>query len=38
MMRLKIDRADEIEQKVFDIVNSHSKDTVYFEVNPQNLS
>ena len=38
MMRLKNDRAEEIEQKIFDIVNSHSKDTVYFETNPQNLS
>ena len=38
LMRLKADRADQIEQEAFDIVNNHSKDTVFFEVNPQNLS
>lgn len=38
MMRLKLGKADEIEDKVFDIVNKTSKTSVFFEINPQNLS
>ena len=38
MMRLKLEKADEIENRCFDIVNSASKTSVFFEVNPQNLS
>lgn len=38
MLRMKLEKADEIEKKVFDIVDSASKTSVFFEVNPQNLS
>ncbi len=38
MMRLKIDRADEIEEKIFEIVDRESKSAFFFEVNPQSLS
>ena len=38
MMRLKLDEADEIEEKVFEIVDNASKTSVFFEINPQNLS
>ena len=38
MMRLKLDKADEIEEKVFEIVDKTSKTSVFFEINPQNLS
>lgn len=38
MMRLKLDKADEIEEKVFEIVDNASKTSVFFEINPQNLS
>ncbi len=38
MMRFKLDRADEIEEKIFDIVDNTTKTSVFFEVNPQNLS
>ena len=38
MMRLKLEKADEIEDKVFEIVNKSSKTSVFFEINPQNLS
>lgn len=38
MMRLKLEKADEIEKQLFDIVNAESKNTVFFEINPQNLS
>ena len=38
MLRMKLDKADEIEKKCFDIVDSASKTSVFFEVNPQNLS
>lgn len=38
MMRLKLEKADEIEEKVFNIVDSISKTSVFFEINPQNLS
>lgn len=38
MMRLKLNKADEIENEVFKIVDRASKTSVFFEVNPQNLS
>ncbi len=38
MMRLKLEKADEIEEECFNIVNSAAKTSVFFEVNPQNLS
>ena len=38
MMRLKLEKADEIEEKIFNIVDSISKTSVFFEINPQNLS
>lgn len=38
MMRLKLERADEIENKVFEIVDKNAKDGAFFEINPQNLS
>ncbi len=38
MMRLKLGRADEIEKRAFEIVDRASKTSVFFEVNPQNLS
>lgn len=38
MMRLKLDKADEIEDRVFSIVDGLAKTSVFFEINPQNLS
>ena len=38
MMRMKLSKADEIEKKAFEIVDRASKTSVFFEVNPQNLS
>lgn len=38
MMRLKLERADEIEDKVFKIVDKNAKEGAFFEINPQNLS
>ena len=38
MMRLKMQYADLIEDEVFKIINKSSKENVYFEINPQNLS
>lgn len=38
LMRLKLDKADEIEIKVFEIADKHSKNTVFFEINPQNMT
>lgn len=38
MCRVKLERADEIEKELFDIVNEESKTSVFFEINPQNLS
>lgn len=38
MMRLKLDNADKIEEEVFNIVDKNSKTSVFFEINPQNLS
>ena len=38
MMRMKLAYADEIEKRAFEIVDKASKTSVFFEVNPQNLS
>ena len=38
LMRLKLDKADEIENKVFEIADKHSKNSVFFEINPQNMT
>lgn len=38
MMRLKLEKADEIENKVFEIVDKNAKEGAFFEINPQNLS
>lgn len=38
MLRLKLDKADEIEGKIFEIVDKSTKNSVFFEINPQNLS
>ena len=38
MMRLKLLKADEIEEKVFEIVDKNAKNGAFFEINPQNLS
>ena len=38
MVRFKLEHADEIENDIFNIVDKTSKSSVFFEVNPQNLS
>ncbi len=38
LMRVKLDRADEIEKELFEICDKACKNSVFFEVNPQNLS
>ena len=38
MLRLKLDKADIIEKEIFKIVDKTSKNSVFFEINPQNLS
>lgn len=38
MMRFKLDNADEIEKEIFDCVPNDTKSSVFFEVNPNNLS
>ena len=38
MMRLNLDHADEIENEAFEIVDKATKQSVFFEINPQNLS
>lgn len=38
MMRFKLDRADEIEKMIFDCVDEKCKSSVFFEINPNNLS
>ena len=38
MLRLNLESADEIEQKIFEIVDKNVKNSVFFEINPQNLS
>lgn len=38
LMRLKLSKADEIENKAFEIVDKLSKNSVFFEINPSNMS
>lgn len=38
LIRMKLDCADQIEKEVFDIVDAAAKNSVFFEINPQNLS
>ena len=38
MMRVKLATADEIEKKVFESVDEKCKSSVFFEINPNNLS
>ena len=38
LMRVKLEKADEIEEKVFDIANKTSKNGVFLEINPTNMS
>ena len=38
MMRFKLDKADEIEKKIYDCVDEKCKSSVFFEINPNNLS
>lgn len=38
LMRLKLSKADEIENKAFEIVDNLSKNSVFFEINPSNMS
>lgn len=38
MMRFKLEKADEIEKKIFESVDEKAKSSVFFEINPNNLS
>lgn len=38
MMRFKLEKADEIEKKIFESVDEKTKSSVFFEINPNNLS
>lgn len=38
MMRIKLEKADEIEKKIFESVDEKCKSSVFFEINPNNLS
>ena len=38
MMRFKLEKADEIEKEIFDCVPKDTKSSVFFEINPNNLS
>lgn len=38
MMRVKLEKADEIEKKIFETVDEKCKSSVFFEINPNNLS
>lgn len=38
MMRFSLSHADEIEKKVFESVEENAKSSVFFEINPNNLS
>lgn len=38
MMRFKLDKADEIEKQVFETIDPKCKSSVFFEINPNNLS
>ncbi len=38
MMRFKLEKADEIEKQIFEAVDPKAKSSVFFEINPNNLS
>jgi len=38
MSRLNLTNADEIERKMFEIVDKTTKNSVFFEINPTNLN
>ena len=38
LLRTKLDKADEIEEKVFEVANKIVKNNVFLEVNPTNMS
>lgn len=38
MMRFKLEKADEIEKKIFETIEAKTKSSVFFEINPNNLS
>ncbi len=38
MMRIKLEKADEIEKKIYESVDEKCKSSVFFEINPNNLS
>ena len=38
MMRFSLERADEIEKKVYEAIDEKCKSSVFFEINPNNLS
>ncbi len=38
MMRFKLDKADEIEKLVYETIDPKCKSSVFFEINPNNLS
>ena len=38
LLRTKLEKADEIENRVFDIVDKNSKNSVFIEINPQNMT
>lgn len=38
MIRLNLNKADEIERKIFEIVDKNTKNSVFFEINPTNLN
>ena len=38
IVRMKLDRADEIEKELFEATKENLKSSVFFEVNPQNMS
>lgn len=38
LMRFKLDKADEIEKKIYDCMDEKCKSSVFFEINPNNLS
>ncbi len=38
LMRLRLDKANEIENKAFKVIDGLSKDSIFFEINPSNMS
>ena len=38
IVRMKLDRADEIDKELFEATKENLKSSVFFEVNPQNMS